>query len=213
MLGLRPKASDSLDERKSSILVMMNAMLPYTYRRMEQILNALCGEGLYRIQLVHAAGTLCIATNPDSTQNVNKISGVLRAVIPANLALYVAMEIFHKWEIHHRASIQQIVDARHCFWNLGNVRTVRRDGEFLRDRVTRRNRIYPNAKYKERQSHYVEIEMRTEAKQKGRCGNLRDYTFCRDGSHRRDGAHWAGLLQNACIFNVKHGIEGRSEFI
>lgn len=208
MLGLRPKASDSLDERKSAILVMMNAMLPYTYRRMEQILNALCGEGLYRIQLVHAAGTLCIVTNPDSTQNVNKIGGVLRAVIPANLALYVAMEIFHEWEIQHRATIQQIVDTRHCFWNLGNVERARWDGEFPADGTIRGTGIRPDSKYQERQYHTVAMQMYTDAKQRQRWYNIADGSVVADGSHFANGSKMRGLVEHAVTFSVvKNNIE------
>lgn len=120
------------------------------------------------------------------------------------------VQIFHKWEIHHRAECQQTVDAYQKFWNLGSVRSARRDGEFLRDGIIRRTGRHPVGQYREQQAHRLEVDMQVDTVMNGsRIVNRRDGTHCRDGSHRRSGTHaTGGMVSHACTVSyIKNGIE------
>ena len=52
VLKITPKATDSLEDRKFKILSKLVKRLPYTHRRLEQLLEALCGEDGYLLEIV-----------------------------------------------------------------------------------------------------------------------------------------------------------------
>lgn len=127
---------------------------------------------------------------------------------PAHLSIYLAMEIFQPIPISHKAEIVQIVDARHCFWNLGNVERARWDGEFPADGTIRGTGIRPDSKYQERQYHTVAMQMYTDAKQRQRWHNIADGSVVADGSHFANGSKMRGLVEHAVTFSVvKNNIE------
>lgn len=208
MIGIRPKATDTLDERRAEILVRINATLPYTHRRLEQMLNALCGAGLYEIDLDYNKYNLAIITNPDVTKGLNRISTLLRAIVPANLTLDIVLELLLPMPIHHRADILQIVDARHNIWNLGNVERAKWDGEYSADGTMRGGGIIPTANYRERQQHEVAMQMYTDAWQRQRWYNIADGSVIADGSHMANGSRLAGLVEHTItITPVIDGVE------
>lgn len=117
-------------------------------------------------------------------------------------------EIFQPIPISHKAEILQIVEARHCFWNLGNVERARWDGEFPADGTIRGTGIRPDSKYQERQYHTVAMQMYTDAKQRQRWHNIADGSVVADGSHFANGSKMRGLVEHAVTFSVvKNNIE------
>lgn len=211
MIGIRPKATDTLDERRAEILVRINATLPYTHRRLEQMLNALCGTGLYEIDLDYNKYNLAIITNPDVTMGLNRISTLLRAIVPANLTLDIVLDLLLPMPICHRAEIIQIVDAHQCIWNLGTAKTTHRDGEFARDGTIRRSGIHPDGNYRQQQMHRAEIDLLAESimHNNGHMTNCRDGVYLRNGSHMRCGSYReTGMIGNYCtVTTTKNGIE------
>ena len=205
MLKLRPKATDTLEQRRQRILVKINSMLPYTYRRMLQILNALCGEGLYDVDLKYNQYLLNILVNPDITNNINQIGKTLRPIIPANLALYVAMGIYQTWVIDHAPKSVQVVNARHVYWNLGDLQRAYWDGEFTLDASIRLNAIRPDSNYRESQQHTAEFQLCVDAKQTNcQPNNLLDGSFCLDGSHIWQGETQKSAISNACTIGGEY---------
>lgn len=57
----------------------------------------------------------------------------------------------------HKASITQYVNANHNFWNLGTAEKTYWDGVWCWDGSIDWSGIKPDAKYKERQSHVIDI--------------------------------------------------------
>lgn len=114
-------------------------------------------------------------------------------------------------KIHHQTSIQQPVNARHCFWNLGNVDKARWDGEFPADGTIRGTGIRPDSNYQERQYHAVAMQMYTDAKHRQRWYNIADGSVVADGSHFANGSKLRGLVEHAVTFAaVKNNIEGEA---
>lgn len=265
MLGLRPKAGEDLETRRRRILAKINAVLPYTYRRLEEMLDALCGAGRYELAVAYAKRELYLSADPDVTDGLNQVSKLLRAVVPANLALYIALLVVQAWRVRHTAESLQFVDAHHIVWNLGAARSVRRDGEYDRSGLIRYSGIHPDEKYRELQAHQATCEAFANARQlyalaassaisqsvetnlafeyrlaayatqqesarqqaapqnsvgatgtvlgrqerSYRIVNLRDGSFCRDGSHTRTNSSAAdSLLKNLCtIKTIRNGME------
>lgn len=106
MLNIRPHQTDSLEDRKLSILAKINNALPYTHRRLEQILDALCGPKTYDILLNYMGGEFYLRTLPGA-KGIDKLYGILRPILPANLGMI--FEIIRKLLLDYNIGI---VDCR-----------------------------------------------------------------------------------------------------
>ena len=89
VLGISPKGTDTLDERKFRILTKLNQELPYTLRKLEQVLTTICGAGNFSINLqpdkYHVEIKLALANK----NNYNEVAGVLKKMIPANMTQWI----------------------------------------------------------------------------------------------------------------------------
>ena len=89
MLLISPKNTDTLDERKFHILTKLNQELPYTMRKLEQVLTTRCGAGNYSVEIspeeYHIEVKLAL-TNKNNYQDVEKL---LKKMIPANMTTHV----------------------------------------------------------------------------------------------------------------------------
>lgn len=211
ILKIIPKVNHTQEERRKNILIKINEQIPYTYRRMIQILDILCGANLYDIDLIYNKYLLNIIVNPDSTNNIDSIARILNPIVPANLTMFIAMQIFLFLKIRHQAEAIQIVDANHNVWNLGAVKFVRRDGIYYRNKLTRRNGIQPDGGYRTKQNHRAEIDLLINGSQKnnGQIVNCRNGNYVRNASHRRNGIYTKmAMLANYCtVSHIKNGVE------
>lgn len=91
MLGISPKDTDTLDERKFRILAKLNQELPYTLPKLEQALTNLCGIGNYSIKVnsadYHVEVTLALSNRNDHEEVVN----ILEKMVPANMTQTVQL--------------------------------------------------------------------------------------------------------------------------
>lgn len=96
MLGITPPPDSTLDERKFKILAMLNFTLPYTYRRLQEILTSLVGANNFRTALYHGEYRLIVKLALESERSFNDVAEMLDNVCPANLILNVYMFNTHK---------------------------------------------------------------------------------------------------------------------
>ena len=89
MLGISPKDTDSLDERKFRILTKLNQELPYTLRKLEQALNNLCGNDMFSIELRAAEYHIEIKLGLSNQNSYEEVSNLLRKMLPANMTQWV----------------------------------------------------------------------------------------------------------------------------
>ena len=89
MLGISPKDTDSLDERKFRILTMLNHELPYTLRKLEQALTNLCGAGEFSIDLQAKDYRIDVKLALDNKNNYQDVVTLLKKMIPANMVQQV----------------------------------------------------------------------------------------------------------------------------
>ena len=89
MLGISPKDTDSLDERKFRILTKLNQELPYTLRKLEQALTNLCGVNGYSVEVQAAEYHIEVKLAVSNANNYSEVENVLNKMIPANMTQYV----------------------------------------------------------------------------------------------------------------------------
>jgi hypothetical protein len=89
MLGISPKDTDNLDERKFRILTKINQELPFTMRKLEQVLLNLCGNNMFSINVNAAEYYIEVKLGLDNKNNYQEIADVLKKMIPANMTQVV----------------------------------------------------------------------------------------------------------------------------
>lgn len=85
ILGILPKGTDTLDERKFRILTKQNQELPYTLRKLEQVLTILCGEGGFSIEVNYAQYHILVKLALTNEKNRHEVVDVLQKMLPANM--------------------------------------------------------------------------------------------------------------------------------
>lgn len=85
MLGVSPKATDTLDERRFRILTLLNQELPYTLRKLEQTLTNLCGADGYFVEVKAAEYHVEVKLALVNESNYGEVKKILYKMIPANL--------------------------------------------------------------------------------------------------------------------------------
>lgn len=87
MLRLTPKVDDSLEQRRQRILGKVRAMLPYTHRRLEDIVAGNFGVGKVKMDIKY--NKYLINANIDRSIILQKESlyYLLRMIVPANMII------------------------------------------------------------------------------------------------------------------------------
>lgn len=86
-----PQEGATLEDRRFAVLSAMNIELPYTYRRLEQMLSLLCGVDGYELHLDHEAYAIEIKVALTAKNNQAKISELMYDYLPANLVYSVTL--------------------------------------------------------------------------------------------------------------------------
>lgn len=154
MLKIIPKSKETLEDRRSNILVKINSILPYTIRRLKQILDLKFGKD-NAIPITTKNYELIINFNNEIELNAKTMRALLRAIIPANLIFKIIISWNFEQNIYNKASIIQYIDANHNFWNLGTADKVYWDGVWFFDNNINWSEENPNPVYKDRQTHLI----------------------------------------------------------
>lgn len=85
MMGITPKDTDTLDERKFRILAHMNQDLPYTMRKLEEALTTICGAGNFSVDLQHEKYHIEVKLALSNANNFQDVVDLLTKMLPANL--------------------------------------------------------------------------------------------------------------------------------
>ncbi len=87
LLKIVPKATDSLEVRKVVILGKLNRQLPYTFKRLYDLLTIICGENEFEIELHHDIYLLLLKGDLVIKERFAKIYALLQEVVPANVVV------------------------------------------------------------------------------------------------------------------------------
>jgi uncharacterized protein YmfQ (DUF2313 family) len=97
MLGISPKDTDTLEERRFRILTKLNQELPYTFRKLEQVLTNLCGADGFSIEVYAAEYHIEIKLAVGNHNNYSEVETLLKKMIPANMTQYIRL-MYNKYE-------------------------------------------------------------------------------------------------------------------
>jgi hypothetical protein len=87
ILGIVPKATESLDSRKFRILTRLNERLPYTMRTLKQQLETLCGKDGYSVELYNDVYTIKVKINLIAKSKFDDVDALLQRIVPANMII------------------------------------------------------------------------------------------------------------------------------
>lgn len=85
ILGITPKGTDTLDDRRFRILTRINEELPYTLPQLRNILETLCGPGNYSADVAEGTYHLIVKIGLAAKNNFTDVESLLNRVVPQNL--------------------------------------------------------------------------------------------------------------------------------
>lgn len=98
ILGIKPKGSDSLEARKFRILSRLNEQLPYTLPVLKNMLQSLCGEDGYSVEVQNELYTLKVKIALVAKSNFDDVAVLLNKVVPANMIIELELK-YNTWGI------------------------------------------------------------------------------------------------------------------
>jgi len=91
ILGIVPKATLTLDERKFTILTKINEQLPFTITTLNERLTSLCGKDGYSLTLDNTNYTLDVKVALTAKNNFEDVNSLLQRIVPANLVVTLSL--------------------------------------------------------------------------------------------------------------------------
>ncbi|WP_028988020.1 putative phage tail protein [Thermicanus aegyptius] len=91
ILNITPYGDDTIETRRFRVAGKWLNRLPYTYRMLQDRLDALLGPGKYVIELHKEPYTLRVLIELTVKRQFDAAQGMLREVVPANLRLIVEL--------------------------------------------------------------------------------------------------------------------------
>lgn len=91
ILGIIPKGTHTLDERRFNVLARMNEQLPYTLESLHNMLSSLCGDDGYTLSLDSNAYALSVKLALSNESNIQAVMELLNKIVPANISKSVVM--------------------------------------------------------------------------------------------------------------------------
>ena len=92
MLKLTPRSTDTLDDRRMAILAAITPNTPYTHRKLEVMLDSICGEGNYSIDLKHSQYYIKVLVTLGVKRQRQTCEYMLRCILPANLTVEIDLK-------------------------------------------------------------------------------------------------------------------------
>lgn len=87
ILGIIPKATDTLEDRRFRVLTRLNEELPYTLPQLRNILQTLCGEGNFSAEIESDTYELIVKIGLAARRNFSDVEALLERVSPENLTI------------------------------------------------------------------------------------------------------------------------------
>lgn len=87
LLGIFPKATDSIEDRRFAILSKVNERVPFTYIFLQNQMILLCGKNGYTLSLDNHHYCLKVRVELWRKAMIETIAGLLSRVVPANMVI------------------------------------------------------------------------------------------------------------------------------
>ena len=87
ILGITPKGTDTVEDRRFRVLTRLNEELPYTLPQLRNILETLCGEDNYSADVEEGTYQLLVKIGLAAKNNFNDVEALLNRVVPENMVI------------------------------------------------------------------------------------------------------------------------------
>lgn len=91
IVEISPRATDTLEERKFNLIAKYNEDLPYTVKKLNELLSILCGEKGYHLEINNSEFKLTVKVELTSKKSKEAVDELLERVTPANMILSVTL--------------------------------------------------------------------------------------------------------------------------
>lgn len=208
-LNIIPKTTDDYQTRRTRIKILLNAHDVSTIKFMTDLANKFISDKSAQIIEHNSEYWFEVFFNIDGLISLGDLRTAIELYKPAHLGFKIVFYILSKILTRHRASITQYINANHNFWNLGTAENTYWDGVWCWDGSIDWSGIKPDAKYKERQSHVIDILTKVNSAYAFKTGQSADITYKITSKHSLLTSHKAGSIYYVDI-NLKQNIENKA---
>lgn len=208
-LNIIPKSNDDYQTRRTRIKILLNAHDASTIKFMTDLANKFISDKSAQIIEHNSEYWFEVFFNIDGLISLGDLRAAIELYKPAHLGFKTVFYILSKILTSHKANITQYVNANHNFWNLGTAKKTYWDGVWCWDGSIDWSGLKPNAKYKERQSHVIDILTKVNSAQTFKTGQSADITYKITSKHRLLTSHKAGSIYYVDI-DFKQNIENKA---
>lgn len=208
-LNIIPKANDDYQTRRTRIKILLNAHDASTIKFMTDLANKFLTDNSAKIIEHNSEYWFEVFFNIDGLISLEDLRAAIELYKPAHLGFKIVFYILSKILTSHKTSITQYVNANHNFWNLGTAEKTYWDGVWCWDGSIDWSGLKPNAKYKERQSHIIDILTKVNSAQTFNTGQSADIMYKITSKHRLLTSHKAGSIYYVDI-DLKQNIENKA---
>lgn len=85
MLNLTPRATDTLEQRKFRVQTIFTTQLPYTFSKLEEMMDDLCGVNKFFLDLYPDQYRLDVSIKVSIQDKINDVFALAQKISPANL--------------------------------------------------------------------------------------------------------------------------------
>lgn len=209
VLNISVKPNATYDERRNQILLKFQGANAVTEKFMNNLINMFCENKTGYIVPHNSEYYFEVCVSADDKINWKELLETVNLYKPAHLAFYTVLKILLKQDIYQNMKINQYINSTHNFWNLGAAEKTYWDGVWCWDGNIDWSGIKPDAKYKERQSHIIDILTKVNSAQTFKTGQSADITYKITSKHRLLTSHKAGSIYYVDI-DLKQNIEHRA---
>ena len=195
VLDLSVKENASIEDRRIQILLKLQGLNTVSETFMNNLINMFCEDKSGYIIQHNPEYWFELCISGDDEIKWKELLEAVNTYKPAHLGFAVVIRIISQILTSHKANITQYVNANHNFWNLGTAEKTYWDGVWCWDGSIDWSGLKPNAKYKERQSHVIDILAKVNSTQTFKTGQSADITYKITSKHRLLTSHKANITQ------------------
>ena len=195
VLDLSVKENASIEDRRIQILLKLQGLNTVSETFMNNLINMFCEDKSGYIIQHNPEYWFELCISGDDEIKWKELLEAVNTYKPAHLGFAVVIRIISQILTSHKANITQYVNANHNFWNLGTAEKTYWDGVWCWDGSIDWSGLKPNAKYKERQSHVIDILTKVNSTQTFKTGQSADITYKITSKHRLLTSHKANITQ------------------
>lgn len=98
-LGLPVSRGGDLKNRRFRIMTKATEQSPFTWRRLEELLATLCGEGGFSMALAGEEFTVAVRVALTAKQNYEDVGTLLERVVPTNMVIDLSLLYNQYWQM------------------------------------------------------------------------------------------------------------------